>query len=112
MNVEPFELVARYGWHLGTFAYAALSGIVPFLNCEVFLLMLAVKAPRSMLWSLILTTTAGQMMAKSVLYWGGRGVLRLPKARTDGLLAAVGCKLGAGWRAPALVFTSAVIGVP
>jgi membrane protein YqaA with SNARE-associated domain len=113
MNVDPLELIRLYGWYVGTFAYACLSGAIPVLNCEVFLLVLAMKAPREMLFPLIVTTTVGQMVAKSALYWAGRGVLRLPGgARVENILASLGCKVGTGWRAAALVFASAVIGIP
>jgi membrane protein YqaA with SNARE-associated domain len=113
MNADPLEFIRLYGWYLGTFVYAVLSGAIPVLNCEVFLLVLAVKAPREMLFPLIVTTTLGQMVAKSLLYWAGRGVLRLPGgARVENVLASLGCKVGAGWRAAALVFASAVIGIP
>jgi hypothetical protein len=111
MNIDPLEFIRLYGWYLGTFVYAVLSGAIPVLNCEVFLLVLAMKAPREMLFPLIVTTTLGQMVAKSLLYWAGRGVLRLPGgARVENVLASLGCKVGAGWRAAALVFASAVIG--
>jgi membrane protein YqaA with SNARE-associated domain len=113
MNVDPLELLRLYGWYVGTFLYASLSGAIPFLNCEVFLLVLAVKAPREMLFPLIVTTTIGQMFAKSLLYWAGRGVLRLPAgAKVETVLASLGCNIGCGWRAAALVFLSAVIGIP
>ena len=113
MNIDPLELIRLYGWYLGTFAYACLSGAIPVLNCEVFLLILAVKAPREMLFPLIITTTVGQMVAKSLLYWAGRGVLKLPKGgRVENVLATLGCNIGGGWRAAAFVFVSAVIGVP
>jgi membrane protein YqaA with SNARE-associated domain len=113
MNVDPLEFIRLYGWYLGTFVYAVLSGAIPVLNCEVFLLVLAVKAPREMLFPLIVTTTVGQMVAKSLLYWAGRGVLRLPGgARVENVLASLGCKIGTGWRAAALVFASAVVGIP
>ena len=111
MNLDPQALIAQYGWYLGTFVYACLSGVIPVLNCEVFLIVLAATAPRDLLVPLIVTTTAGQMVAKSLLYWGGRGVVRLP-ARYQDVLASFGCRLGAGWKAPALVFASAVVGVP
>jgi len=111
MNLDPQALLAQYGWHLGTFVYASLSGVIPVLNCEVFLLMLAAAAPRPMLPWLVLTTTVGQMIAKSLLYWGGRGVVRLP-ARYQNVLGSFGCRLGTGWKAPALVFASAAVGIP
>jgi len=113
MNIDAFELIRMYGWYLGTFAYACLSGAIPFLNCEVFLLVLAVKAPREMLFPLIVTTTAGQMVAKSLLYWAGRGVLRLPAGtRVEAILASLGCKVGSGWRSAVFVFLSAIVGIP
>jgi membrane protein YqaA with SNARE-associated domain len=113
MNIDALELIRLYGWYVGTFVYALLSGAIPVLNCEVFLLVLAMKAPREMLFPLIVTTTAGQMVAKSLLYWAGRGVLRLPAgARVETILASLGCKIGRGWRGALLVFVSAVIGVP
>jgi membrane protein YqaA with SNARE-associated domain len=108
------------GWHLTTFAYAWLSGLLPFLNAEVYLVWLAASAPRAALWSLVATATAGQMVAKCLLFWGGRGLLRLPfGGRGRGILDPIAragmhgrcASLGPTARA-ALVFASAVTGLP
>lgn len=76
--MEPARV---FGWQLTTFAYAWLSGVVPVLNCEVYLVWLATNAPRELLWPLVVAATAGQMLAKCLLFWAGRGLLRFPLGR-------------------------------
>jgi membrane protein YqaA with SNARE-associated domain len=98
----------------GSFLFGLGSGLVPFLNTEAFVMALAAVAPPSVLVPVVVLTTLGQMVAKSLLYLAGSGVVSLP------LLGGRGRGLGelrdrldrerAG--AAAVVFASATIGLP
>ncbi len=106
------ELVVRLGLPLATFVYCLLSGIVPFVNAELFLLAVAAIAPPSSLWIVVALATLGQMLAKTGMYLGGRGVIRLPFRRGKEDLAAVRARVER-WRSKdLLVFVSASSGLP
>jgi membrane protein YqaA with SNARE-associated domain len=68
---------------LGTFGYCVISGLVPFVNAEVYLLGAAALTPSELSVPLVLAATLGQMTAKAALYGVGRGVLTLPWTRTQ-----------------------------
>lgn len=106
------DLVVRLGLPLATFVYCLVSGIVPVVNAEVFLLAVAAVAPSSSLWMVAVVATLGQMVAKSVMYLGGRGVFRLPFRRGKADLEAVRARVER-WRSKdLLVFVSAASGLP
>lgn len=110
MSVE--ELVARLGLPLGTFVYCVVSGFVPVVNAELFLVGVAAVAPRSSLPTLALLAAAGQMVSKSGMYLAGRGVLALPKGKRKADLEAIRARVER-WRSKDLfVFVSASLGLP
>ena len=112
--MDPMELTRTAGLLGGSFLVGLVSGLVPLVNTEAFLLALAVVAPRGTLVPAVLLTTLGQMAAKLLLYQAGRGSLSLPFVeRSRGRLAAVRERLEkrlAG--VAAVVFTSATLGFP
>jgi membrane protein YqaA with SNARE-associated domain len=107
------DLVVQLGLPLATFLYCVASGIVPVLNAEIFLVGVAALAPSSSTAAIALLGALGQMVAKSGMYLGGRGILRLPmgaKRRAD--LDAVQSRIER-WRSKdLLVFISASVGLP
>jgi membrane protein YqaA with SNARE-associated domain len=106
------ELVVRLGLPLATFLFCAASGVVPVLNAEVFLVGVAAVAPSSSLPLLALLAALGQMVAKSAMYLGGRGVVRLPRGKRKQDLEAVRARVER-WRSKdLLVFVSAGVGLP
>ena len=110
MSVE--ELVARLGLPLATFVYCIASGFIPVLNAEIFLVGVAAVAPRSSLSAIALVAAAGQMVAKSGMYLGGRGVVRLPREKRKADLEALRARVER-WRSKdLLVFVSAGLGLP
>ena len=98
---------------MGTFAYCVVSGLVPFVNAELFLLAASAAAPRSLAIPLVLAATAGQMTAKVAMYGVGRGVVRIPGERMKRWIAEAETRAqtrpvaGAG-----LVLVSAASGIP
>jgi len=69
---------------LVTFAVGFVSGLVPVLNIEVYLLAAGVFVPRRLLAVVVAGAVAGHMCAKTLLYLAGRGILRLPLRRVEG----------------------------
>lgn len=101
------------GLHAGTFAYCAMSGVVPFMNTEVFLLYVGSTASPADLPGLVVVSALGQMSTKSLLYLAGRGALKLPAGRYRDRIAALRARLsGRGGKVNALTFVSALTGLP
>lgn len=109
------DLLAMLGIYGGTFAVAFIAGLVPLVNAEVFLVGLVRLAVdhSSQLPVLAIAAATGQMVAKLGLYHAGRGMLELPRGRTQAKILAARARLEQ-WRArPYLVYSvSSVFGLP
>jgi membrane protein YqaA with SNARE-associated domain len=108
------ELPALLGFCGGSFGIGLLSGLVPAVNTEAYLLMVAGLAPRAALLPVVACVTAGQMLAKGLLYLAGSGAVTSRfLARRAGRLEALRERLGrARAGTSAVVFSSAVTGIP
>ncbi len=84
--------VSGAGIYLSCFGLSVVSALLPWVNCEVLLLVAwpPSPAPPFDLANLVLLTTAGQMAGKCGLYWAGRSGLRLQNgaSRQDNCLLA------------------------
>jgi membrane protein YqaA with SNARE-associated domain len=72
-GVNPFRTPG--GTHVTTLVVSLLSGLIPFINIETYLIAVAAFTPAAA-WPVILITTFGQMVAKVILYQAGRRGLR------------------------------------
>ena len=72
-GVNPFATPG--GTHVTTLVVSVLSGLIPFINIETYLVGVAALTPAAA-WPVILITTFGQMLAKVILYQTGRYGLR------------------------------------
>ncbi|MCH7761105.1 VTT domain-containing protein [candidate division TA06 bacterium] len=81
MNYE--DLITKFGVYLSTFLVCLVSGFVPVVNAEVYLVLISAFVPISLVPPLIFLSTLGQMTAKSILFYAGRGVLNLPLRRYE-----------------------------
>ena len=107
------ELLNLSGIYAGTFLFCAVSGVVPFMNAELFLLYVGATANHGQLPALVLLAALGQISAKSLLYYGGRGVLKLPEGRGRARIEALRARLSGGRRtAGSVTFVSALTGLP
>ncbi|MBI4410725.1 MAG: VTT domain-containing protein [Gemmatimonadetes bacterium] len=98
---------------LTTFAVAVLSGFVPVVNTELYLIGVAALAPLGAVPVLVLSATLGQMAAKSAMYLVGRGALTLPFLRRQQRLSRVQQQLrDRSDRVSLFVFVSASLGFP
>ena len=110
--MSPDALVARLGFPIATFVYCVVSGFVPVLNAEVFLVGIAAFAPRESLPAVAVLAAAGQMLAKAGMYLGGRGAVRLPKGRRREEILAWQGRVER-WRSKdLLILVSASVGLP
>src|SRR5207253_10668637 len=61
---------------LGTFGYCIVSGFVPFVHAEAYLLIVSALVPTELRLPLVFCATFGQMIAKAAMYGVGRGILK------------------------------------
>lgn len=97
-----------------TFFLCFLSGFIPIVNAEVWLLTASATSPPGTAVPLIVASTLGQMASKVVVYFAGRGVLKLPlNERYEAKLAEVQERMEKHrTREGLLIFTSGVTGLP
>ena len=108
------ELTRLLGYCGGSLGIGFVSGLLPAVNTEAYLLTLAALAPSPTLAPAVLCVTAGHMLAKALLYLAGSGALECRfLAKPEGRLADVRRRLGSlQGGASAVVFSSALTGVP
>jgi membrane protein YqaA with SNARE-associated domain len=108
------ELATALGLLLGSLVVGLVSGLVPVLNTEAYLLAVAAFAPSDRLLPVVVLTTLGQMIAKSLLYLAGSGVFsrRLLGARAARIEEMKARLEQAPTGVAALVFASAAAGWP
>ena len=100
------------GTWLTTLVVAVLSGLIPLINIEAYLLAVAALTPSSA-WPVILITTGGQMAAKTILYHGGKHGIRPWTNRFRKKLDRAEKAMRQRPAGPdAVVFTSALTGFP
>jgi membrane protein YqaA with SNARE-associated domain len=83
VSFNPFT--SPLGTGLTTLVVSVLSGLIPIIHIETYLVAVAALTP-SAAWPVILITTFGQMLAKVGLYYGGRHGLRPRAGRFKGKL--------------------------
>ncbi|RJQ42663.1 MAG: hypothetical protein C4534_09635 [Gaiellales bacterium] len=84
MDESGFQnLVAQFGVLTGTVVVCFISGFVPVVNAELYLLVVAAMIPKTMFLPVLLLATFGQMSAKSLIYLTGKGVIRLPVKKLE-----------------------------
>ena len=108
---------AAVGLYVGSFAIAIVSGIIPIVNAELYLIGLVLalgSVPEALVLGVLIA--AGQMIGKGVLFQTARGASLLGEARRPKLaarLAHARTKL-ARWQSKpySVTFVSAAVGLP
>lgn len=105
------------GIYLGSFLIAIVSGVVPIVNAELYLVgvVLAVGGiPEALILAVLVA--AGQMVAKAMLYQTARGATNLGRSHTTGFAAKLdrARTMVERWRNKPLgvTFVSASLGLP
>jgi membrane protein YqaA with SNARE-associated domain len=107
------QLIGRYGLYLTTYVVGVISGFVPVVNLEVYLVWVAALTPSSKAVAITVLATLGQMTAKTLMYLAGAGILKISVKKPGKKLQAVQMKM-AQWqhRLGLFMFMSAFLGVP
>jgi membrane protein YqaA with SNARE-associated domain len=79
MKLDAASLIGKWGIPAATFVYCYISGLVPIVNAEAFLIFVsAVALSKSQLLVVTALATLGQMAAKSTMYFIARTSFRRP----------------------------------
>lgn len=98
---------------LATFAYSFVAGVFPILNVEAYLLAFSSYLSLEAMVPIVIAATAGQMVAKSLLYLSGFGLLRLPHRAARERIERIAERLRTYRRGTwTLVLVSAFFGLP
>ncbi|HUS63919.1 MAG TPA: MipA/OmpV family protein [Kofleriaceae bacterium] len=98
---------------LATFIYCAISGLIPIVNAEIYLLTVSASAAHAPLVLVAVAAAAGQTAAKTAIFVLGCGAARLLGRRRRDQLARWRDRAERWRRRPALVlFAAATLGVP
>ncbi|MFO7691472.1 MAG: hypothetical protein R6V57_00150 [Vicinamibacterales bacterium] len=112
MDTSSLPALSAAALFAATFAFAFVSGIIPFvLNIELYLLAVAALTDASLV-PIVGLATAGQTIAKLILYLVGKGALNIKwvkKSAASKAAAAFAKRPGSGL---AIVALSAVVGFP
>lgn len=103
------------GIYGGTFIVCVLSGLIPFVNAELFLIgLIRLTVDRSdQLPGIVIAAALGQMAAKVGLYYAGQGLLELPRGRYRAKVEKVRAKIDQWKTKPYLIYAiSALVGLP
>lgn len=110
--MDADALISSTGLPVATFVYCVAAGLVPIVNAEIYLVAVAAAATPATLPWVVVMAAAGQMAAKLVLYYAGRGAVHLPIRRARASLDAVWAR-AERWRSKDLFFfSSATTGLP
>jgi membrane protein YqaA with SNARE-associated domain len=81
MNFE--ELVGKVGVYAASFVVGFVSGLVPFVNSELYLIAVSPMVARPALLPIALLSAAGQLTAKTIIFYAGRGVFKINMGRLE-----------------------------
>ena len=111
MNFE--ELIGKVGVYAASFVVGFVSGLVPFVNSELYLVAVSPMVARHSLLPIALLSAAGQMVAKTILFYAGRGVFNINMGKIEKKIEAVQKKFQ-DWenKVDALILLSAFVGLP
>jgi membrane protein YqaA with SNARE-associated domain len=111
--MEIQALIDHLGLPAAVLIVCFISGLVFVVNAEIFLVLVATQVSPLEIPLLILMATVGQMTAKALVFYGGRGGMtfftRRHEARIEAMRAAFHAKER---RAGPFILLSALVGFP
>ena len=112
MDTSYLPALSTTALFAATFTFALVSGIIPFvLNIELYLLAVAALTDASAV-AIVGLATAGQTIAKVILYQVGRGALNIKWVRKSASSKAAGAFAKRPGSGLGVVAFSAVVGFP
>lgn len=71
-------IINESGLHIVSLLVGFASGVIPVIYAEANLLIIPAVSRKSQLLPIAIITATGHMFAKAVLYYAGRGALKIP----------------------------------
>ena len=107
------SIISNYGLYSGTYFICVISGFVPIVNVEIFLIFVSTFFSKSLFLPVLLLATIGQMTAKAVLFFSGMGFVKLSLKRYENKIDDAMVKMQK-WKSKTdlFIFLSALTGVP
>ncbi|KAA3619715.1 MAG: hypothetical protein DWQ05_03030 [Calditrichaeota bacterium] len=111
MNFENY--ITPENLYISTFILCFVSGFIPIVNAEAIVIGVAAMSGDEAIWLIAFVSAFGQMLAKGILYFAGRGALNIPMGKYEAKLAEAEKKFEK-WqgKSDAFVFLSASVGFP
>lgn len=112
-NLGLQELINGQGIWVGTYFISLISGFFPIINAELMLLMLSSNLDKNLFIPVIIIATLGQMTAKALTYFAGKGVLKISIKKYESKLDIIKEKMEK-WKSKmgVFMFISAFSGIP
>jgi membrane protein YqaA with SNARE-associated domain len=107
------QLLQNIGIFGGTYVVCLVSGFIPIVNAELFLIWISLMLSRTEYVPILLLATSGQMTAKVLMFLSGKGVIHISKKRYENKIAAIEAKMKK-WKnkIDIFIFLSAFTGFP
>lgn len=109
------QLVATFGLYVGTFLVCLIGGLVPVFNTEIYLVGVVkwgIDSPAP-LPALVILASAGQMIAKIILYYAALGLFEMPRGTRRSKIEKAREMMEKWRKSPKLVlFISSAVGLP
>ena len=112
MDTSHLPALSTAVLYAATFTFALVSGVIPFvLNIEIYLLAVATLTDASAV-AIVGLATAGQTVAKVILFLVGRGALNITWVKKGASSKAAGAFAKRPGSGLSIVAVSSVIGFP
>ena len=82
-------LLAQYGLYVTTLIVCLVGGIVPVVNTEAYMIAVSFLSDKGTGWPIILIASLSHVVAKTLIYLTGRGVLNLPLRKYEDKIESV-----------------------
>ena len=112
MSLDAIQ--GELGIYAGTFVICFLSGLIPVISAEVYVVaVLALAGSPALAVAVTLLAALGQMVAKGVTFYSAQGLLSLPLGRYQAKLDRARGRVERWKQKPLLVtFISSSVGLP
>jgi membrane protein YqaA with SNARE-associated domain len=107
------DLISEYSLYASTYITCLVSGFVPIVNEELFLIGLSSVITKPIFLPLLFLATFGQMTAKAIVFFSGMGIFTISTKRYAHKIHEMKAKL-VKWESKLdlVLFLSAFIGLP
>jgi membrane protein YqaA with SNARE-associated domain len=98
---------------LSVFAVSAISAPLPVVHSELYVIGVSTISPPSWAWPLIAAAVLGQLVGKTLLYYVGKGAIKIRSERFQRMVTRAQEKMQANPKTGgSILFVSATLGIP